>query len=84
LTTLKHHHSEFKPRQIIYPEPGFAREVTYWKLDLDTILDGLIPDPLPMSSCKDNAIHHLNIIIFGNPNTGEDDFVGIDCSSASS
>jgi hypothetical protein len=34
-------------------------------------LDGLIPDPLPESSGKDNAIHHLNIIIFGKPNTGK-------------
>jgi len=45
--------------------------VTYWKLDLDTILDGLIPDPLPESGGKDNAIHHLNIIVFGKPNTGK-------------
>src|SRR5207247_7639701 len=43
--------------------------LTFWKLYLDTILDGLIPDPLPESSCKDNAMHHLNIIIFGKPNT---------------
>src|SRR2546430_16925016 len=44
---------------------------TYYKLDLDTILDGLIPDPLPESGGKDNAIHHLNIIISGKPNTGK-------------
>jgi ATPase family associated with various cellular activities (AAA) len=53
------------------PSPDSLAKVTFWKLDLDTILDGLIPDPLPESSGKDNAIHHLNIIIFGKPNTGK-------------
>jgi len=53
------------------PSADKLAKVTYWKLDLDTILDGLIPDPLPESSGKDNAIHHLNIIIFGKPNTGK-------------
>ncbi|MBO0887718.1 AAA family ATPase [Candidatus Bathyarchaeota archaeon] len=53
------------------PTESALQGVTYWKLDLDTILDGLIPDPLPDSSGKDNAIHHLNIIIFGKPNTGK-------------
>src|SRR5881409_197524 len=51
------------------PSADKLAKVTYWKLDLDTILDGLIPDPLPESGGKDNAIHHLNIIIFGKPNT---------------
>src|SRR6267378_5642436 len=53
------------------PSKDSLAKVTYYKLDLDTILDGLIPDPLPESSGKDNAIHHLNIIIFGKPNTGK-------------
>jgi intein/homing endonuclease len=53
------------------PSSELLAKVTYWKLDLDTILDGLIPDPLPESIGKDNAIHHLNIIIFGKPNTGK-------------
>lgn len=53
------------------PSESELAKVTFWKLDLDTILDGLIPDPLPESSGKDNAIHHLNIIIFGKPNTGK-------------
>src|SRR5438105_9355991 len=53
------------------PSQDSLAKVTYYKLDLDTILDGLIPDPLPESSGKDNAIHHLNIIIFGKPNTGK-------------
>ena len=53
------------------PSADKLAKVTYYKLDLDTILDGLIPDPLPESSGKDNAIHHLNIIIFGKPNTGK-------------
>ncbi|HZY94895.1 MAG TPA: AAA family ATPase [Candidatus Bathyarchaeia archaeon] len=53
------------------PSEELLAKVTYWKLDLDTILDGLIPDPLPESVGKDNAIHHLNIIIFGKPNTGK-------------
>jgi intein/homing endonuclease len=53
------------------PGEDALAKVTFWKLDLDTILDGLIPDPLPESSGKDNAIHHLNIIIFGKPNTGK-------------
>jgi hypothetical protein len=53
------------------PTESALQGVTYWKLDLDTILDGLIPDPLPESSGKDNAIHHLNVIIFGKPNTGK-------------
>src|SRR5437899_3201828 len=53
------------------PSADKLAKVTYYKLDLDTILDGLIPDPLPESICKDNAIHHLNIIIFGKPNTGK-------------
>jgi len=53
------------------PSADKLAKVTYWKLDLDTILDGLIPDPLPESIGKDNAIHHLNIIIFGKPNTGK-------------
>jgi hypothetical protein len=53
------------------PSPDKLAKVTYYKLDLDTILDGLIPDPLPESIGKDNAIHHLNIIIFGKPNTGK-------------
>src|SRR5712664_2795877 len=53
------------------PSQDSLAKVTFYKLDLDTILDGLIPDPLPESSGKDNAIHHLNIIIFGKPNTGK-------------
>src|SRR5438094_544569 len=53
------------------PSADKLAKVTYYKLDLDTILDGLIPDPLPESSGKANAIHHLNIIIFGKPNTGK-------------
>src|SRR5437763_3699159 len=55
----------------VIPNDVSLAKVTFWKLDLDTILDGLIPDPLPESSGKDNAIHHLNIIIFGKPNTGK-------------
>src|SRR4029077_10811870 len=55
----------------VIPSAELVKKVTYWKLDLDTILDGLIPDPLPESVGKDNAIHHLNIIIFGKPNTGK-------------
>jgi len=55
----------------VIPSEDSLAKVTYWKLDLDTILDGLIPDPLPESIGKDNAIHHLNIIIFGKPNTGK-------------
>jgi ATPase family associated with various cellular activities (AAA) len=55
----------------VIPSADLVKKVTYWKLDLDTILDGLIPDPLPESVGKDNAIHHLNIIIFGKPNTGK-------------
>jgi hypothetical protein len=53
------------------PSQDSLAKVTYYKLDLDTILDGLIPNPLPESGGKDNAIHHLNIIIFGKPNTGK-------------
>src|SRR5260370_25498594 len=53
------------------PTQDSLAKVTFYKLDLDTILDGLIPDPLPESGGKDNAIHHLNIIIFGKPNTGK-------------
>src|SRR5260370_39550933 len=55
----------------VIPSGDLVEKVTYWKLDLDTILDGLIPDPLPESVGKDNAIHHLNIIIFGKPNPGK-------------
>jgi ATPase family associated with various cellular activities (AAA) len=55
----------------VIPSADLLAKVTYWRLDLDTILDGLIPDPLPESIGKDNAIHHLNIIIFGKPNTGK-------------
>src|SRR5213593_502569 len=55
----------------VIPNEDTLAKVTFWKLDLDTILDGLIPDPLPESSGKDNAIHHLNIIIFVKPNTGK-------------
>src|SRR5256712_3557658 len=55
----------------VIPSKDSLANVTYYKLDLDTILDGLIPDPLPESSGKDNAIHHLNIIMFGKPNTGK-------------
>lgn len=55
----------------VIPSESALANVTFWKLDLDTILDGLIPDPLPESSGKDNAIHHLNVIIFGKPNTGK-------------
>src|SRR6267378_5797651 len=55
----------------VIPSKDLLAKVTFWKLDLDTILDGLIPDPLPESVGKDNAIHHLNIIIFGKPNTGK-------------
>ncbi len=55
----------------VIPSADLLAKATYWKLDLDTILDGLIPDPLPESVGKDNAIHHLNIIIFGKPNTGK-------------
>ena len=62
------HSSLGKP---VIPNEASLANVTFWKLDLDTILDGLIPDPLPESGGKDNAIHHLNIIIFGKPNTGK-------------
>src|SRR5439155_23383095 len=55
----------------VIPNKDTLAKVTFWKLDLDTILDGLIPNPLPESSGKDNAIHHLNIIIFAKPNTGK-------------
>lgn len=55
----------------VIPTKDLVEKVTYWKLDLDTILDGLIPETLPTSGGKDNAIHHLNIIIFGKPNTGK-------------
>src|SRR5437899_8744699 len=55
----------------VIPSRDSLAKVTYYQLDLHTILDGLIPDPLPMSGGKDNAIHHLNIIIFGKPNTGK-------------
>ena len=55
----------------VIPSKDSLAKVTYYKLDLDTILDELIPDPLPESIGKDNAIHHLNIIIFGKPNTGK-------------
>src|SRR5437899_1609337 len=55
----------------VMPSQDSLAKVTYYKLDLDTILDRLIPDPLPESGGKDNAIHHLNIIIFGKPNTGK-------------
>ena len=55
----------------VIPSETDLAGVTFWKLDVDTILDGLIPDPLPESSGKDNAIHHLNIVIFGKPNTGK-------------
>jgi hypothetical protein len=55
----------------VMPSQDSLAKVTFYKLDLDTILDGLIPDPLPESGGKDNAIHHLNIIIFGKPNTGK-------------
>ena len=55
----------------VIPSKDSLAKVTYYKLDLDTILDGLIPDPLPESGGKDNAIHHLNIVIFGKPNTGK-------------
>src|SRR2546427_4593098 len=55
----------------VIPSEDLLAKVTYYKLDLDTILDGLIPDPLPVSIGRDNAIHHLNIIIFGKPNTGK-------------
>src|SRR5947208_11810655 len=54
----------------VIPSKDSLAKVTYYKLDLDTILDGLIPDPLPESNGKDNPIHHSNIIIFGKPNTG--------------
>ncbi|HVH15693.1 MAG TPA: hypothetical protein VNA15_08255, partial [Candidatus Angelobacter sp.] len=53
------------------PSQDSLAKVTYYRLDLDSILNGLIPDPLPESGGKDNAIHHLNIIIFGKPNTGK-------------
>src|SRR6266567_3716958 len=55
----------------VIPSRDSLAKLTYYKLDLDTILDGLIPDPLPESGGKDNAIHHLNIIVFGKPNTGK-------------
>lgn len=55
----------------VIPSESALASVTFYKLDLDTILDGLIPDPLPESGGKDNAIHHLNVIIFGKPNTGK-------------
>src|SRR2546427_1230469 len=55
----------------VIPSEDLLAKVTYYKLDLDTILDGLIPDPLPVAIGRDNAIHHLNIIIFGKPNTGK-------------
>jgi intein/homing endonuclease len=66
ITTVNSSHA--KPA---IPSQDSLAKVTYYKLDLDTILDGLIPDPLPQSGGRDNAIHHLNIIIFGKPNTGK-------------
>jgi len=39
---------------------------------LASILDRLIPDPLPTSQgIGDNAIHHLNVVAFGKPNSGK-------------
>src|SRR5437773_753312 len=55
----------------VIPNKDTLAKVTFWKIDLDTILDRLITDPLPESNGKYNAIHHLNIIIFGKPNTGK-------------
>src|SRR5438128_4962994 len=53
------------------PSQDSLAKVTYYKLDIDTILNGRMHDPLPESGGKDIAIHHLNIIIFGKPNTGK-------------
>src|SRR5947208_16737920 len=50
------------------PSQDSLAKVTYYKLDLDTILDGLIPDPLPESCGIDIAIHHFKIIILRKPN----------------
>src|SRR5437870_12471285 len=55
----------------VIPSEDLLAKVTYWKLDLDTILAGWIPDPLPESIGKDNAIHDLNIINIGKPDTGK-------------
>jgi len=75
-TSIVHAPSEITPAnsiltRTVIPSDSELSKVTFWKLDLDTIIDGLIPDPLPESGGKDNAIHHLNIIIFGKPNTGK-------------
>ena len=45
----------------VIPSADLLAKVTYWKLDLDTILDGLIPDPLPESvgrQCYSPFEHH--------------------------
>src|SRR5436189_1254907 len=55
----------------VIPSEDSLAKVTYYKLDIDTILDGLIPDTLPESIGKANAINHLNSIIFGKPNAGK-------------
>src|SRR5260370_12417980 len=53
------------------PSQDSLAKVTFYKLDLDTILDGLIPDPLPESGGKDNAIHYLTIITSGKAKPGK-------------
>jgi len=57
-------------KTVIPSEDSLAR-VTYYNLILILSWMDLIPDPLPESGGKDNAIHHLNIMIFGKPNTGK-------------
>ena len=40
--------------------------------DMGSILERVVPDPLPTPrGSHDNAIHHVNIALFGKPNTGK-------------
>src|SRR5260370_5711392 len=53
------------------PSLDSLAKVSFYKLDLDTIFEGLIPDPLTESGGIHNATHHLNTIICGNPNAAK-------------
>src|SRR5207247_10437743 len=61
----------------VIPSRDSLAKLTYYKLDLDTVLDGLIPDLLPESGGRDIAIYILNIIFLGKPTFGKTTFADL-------
>ncbi len=67
-----HHSSQPISKPQLVRQQTEREEQTNHSLSLSDLLDSLIPNPLPKSTGpSDNAIHHINIVAFGKPDTGK-------------